>query len=75
MLYTPDRGVLEGVTRKSVIDVARMNGIPIRLEVILLSWRTPVTKFSRVLWLVESCPSPRWMKDLSRMDGLGLSRR
>ena len=37
MLYTPDRGVLEGVTRKSVIDVARMNGIPIRLEVILLS--------------------------------------
>ncbi|KAF4890510.1 putative branched-chain-amino-acid aminotransferase [Colletotrichum viniferum] len=33
-LYTPDRGVLEGVTRKSVIDVARANNIPVRVEVV-----------------------------------------
>lgn len=32
VLYTPARGVLEGVTRKSVIDVARMNGYEIRVE-------------------------------------------
>lgn len=34
ILYTPDRGVLEGVTRKSVIDVARASGLEIRIEVI-----------------------------------------
>jgi branched-subunit amino acid aminotransferase/4-amino-4-deoxychorismate lyase len=34
ILYTPDRGVLQGVTRKSVIDVARTNGIEIRIEVV-----------------------------------------
>ena len=32
VLYTPDRGVLEGVTRKSVFDVARVNGIEVRVE-------------------------------------------
>lgn len=32
ILYTPQRGVLEGVTRKSVIDVARANGIDVRVE-------------------------------------------
>jgi len=34
VLYTPDRGVLEGVTRKSVMDVARANGIEVRLQVV-----------------------------------------
>ncbi|BCR90951.1 aminotransferase class IV [Aspergillus chevalieri] len=34
VLYTPDRGVLEGVTRKSVIDVARARGFDIRVEVV-----------------------------------------
>ena len=34
VLYTPDRGVLQGVTRKSVFDVARKNGIEIRCEVV-----------------------------------------
>ena len=34
IIYTPDRGVLEGVTRKSVIDVARMNGIEVRVQVV-----------------------------------------
>jgi branched-subunit amino acid aminotransferase/4-amino-4-deoxychorismate lyase len=34
ILYTPDRGVLRGITRKSVIDVARANNIDIRLEVV-----------------------------------------
>ncbi|KAL1857045.1 hypothetical protein Daus18300_010493 [Diaporthe australafricana] len=33
-LHTPDRGVLEGVTRRSVFDVARSLGIPVRLEVV-----------------------------------------
>ncbi|PYI04320.1 branched-chain amino acid aminotransferase [Aspergillus sclerotiicarbonarius CBS 121057] len=33
-LYTPDRGVLHGVTRKSVIDVANACGIEVRLEVV-----------------------------------------
>ena len=33
-LYTPDRGVLHGITRRSVFDVARANNIPIRCEVI-----------------------------------------
>lgn len=32
VLYTPDRGVLHGVTRKSVIDVARANGLEVRVE-------------------------------------------
>jgi branched-subunit amino acid aminotransferase/4-amino-4-deoxychorismate lyase len=34
VLYTPDRGVLEGVTRKSVFDVAKANGIEVRCEVV-----------------------------------------
>lgn len=34
VLYTPDRGVLEGVTRKTVFDVAGKNGIEVRLEVV-----------------------------------------
>ena len=36
-IYTADRGVLEGVTRKSVFDVAKANGIPIHCEVIPIS--------------------------------------
>jgi branched-subunit amino acid aminotransferase/4-amino-4-deoxychorismate lyase len=32
ILYTPDRGILEGVTRKSVIDVAKASGIEVRVE-------------------------------------------
>jgi branched-subunit amino acid aminotransferase/4-amino-4-deoxychorismate lyase len=34
IIYTPDRGVLHGVTRKSVFDAARMNGIEVRCEVV-----------------------------------------
>jgi branched-subunit amino acid aminotransferase/4-amino-4-deoxychorismate lyase len=34
VLYTPDRGVLHGVTRKSVFDVAKKNGIEIRCEIV-----------------------------------------
>ena len=34
VLYTPDRGVLEGVTRRSVLDVARASGIQVRIEVV-----------------------------------------
>ncbi|KAL1850075.1 hypothetical protein Plec18167_005417 [Paecilomyces lecythidis] len=34
ILYTPDRGVLEGITRKSVIDAARVNGLEIRVELV-----------------------------------------
>lgn len=34
VLYTPARGVLEGVTRKSVIDVARANGLEIKVELV-----------------------------------------
>lgn len=34
VLYTPDRGVLQGVTRKSVIDVAHAKGFEIRVEVV-----------------------------------------
>lgn len=37
IIYTPDRGCLEGVTRKSVIDVARMNGIEVRVQVVPVS--------------------------------------
>ncbi|KAI5460160.1 aminotransferase [Mariannaea sp. PMI_226] len=33
-IYTADRGVLEGITRKSVFDVARAHGIKIRCEVV-----------------------------------------
>lgn len=32
VLYTPDRGVLQGITRKSVIDVAKALGFPVRIE-------------------------------------------
>jgi branched-subunit amino acid aminotransferase/4-amino-4-deoxychorismate lyase len=34
VLYTPDRGVLQGVTRKSVVDVARANSIEVRIELV-----------------------------------------
>ncbi|PLB46415.1 D-aminoacid aminotransferase-like PLP-dependent enzyme [Aspergillus steynii IBT 23096] len=34
VIYTPDRGVLEGVTRKSVFDVAKSKGIEVRVEVV-----------------------------------------
>ncbi|RDW57294.1 hypothetical protein BP5796_12744 [Coleophoma crateriformis] len=34
VLFTPDRGVLHGVTRKSVLDVARGEGIEVRMEVV-----------------------------------------
>jgi branched-subunit amino acid aminotransferase/4-amino-4-deoxychorismate lyase len=34
VIYTADRGVLEGVTRKSVFDAAKANGIEIHLEVV-----------------------------------------
>lgn len=34
VIYTPDRGVLEGVTRRSVFDIARANDIEVRLEVV-----------------------------------------
>lgn len=33
-LYTADRGVLEGVTRKSVFDVAARENIPVKCEVV-----------------------------------------
>lgn len=32
VLYTPDRGVLQGITRKSVFDAARAAGIEVRVE-------------------------------------------
>ena len=32
VLYTPERGVLEGVTRRSVFDVAKTCGVPVRVE-------------------------------------------
>lgn len=34
VLFTPERGVLEGVTRKSVLEIARANGIDARVEFI-----------------------------------------
>lgn len=34
VLYTPDRGVLHGVTRKSIIDAARSNNIPVRVQLV-----------------------------------------
>lgn len=34
VLYTPARGVLEGVTRKSVIDVPRASGFDIKVELV-----------------------------------------
>ena len=37
ILYTADRGVLEGITRKSVFDAARANNVEIRVEVVPVS--------------------------------------
>jgi branched-subunit amino acid aminotransferase/4-amino-4-deoxychorismate lyase len=37
VLYTPDRGVLQGITRKSVMDVAKANSIKVRCEVVPVS--------------------------------------
>ncbi|KAJ5764741.1 hypothetical protein N7520_004300 [Penicillium odoratum] len=34
VLYTPDRGVLEGITRKSVMDAAAALGYKVRLEIV-----------------------------------------
>ncbi|KAE8323613.1 aminotransferase [Aspergillus sergii] len=33
-LYTPDRGVLEGVTRRTVLEIAEKNGIPVHVQVV-----------------------------------------
>lgn len=37
ILYTADRGVLEGITRKSVFDAARANNVEVRVEVVPVS--------------------------------------
>ncbi|KAJ5378196.1 aminotransferase [Penicillium cataractarum] len=34
ILYTPDRGVLEGVTRKTVLELAQKNGITTHVQVV-----------------------------------------
>ncbi|PMD21217.1 D-aminoacid aminotransferase-like PLP-dependent enzyme [Hyaloscypha hepaticicola] len=34
VIYTPDRGVLKGLTRRSVVDVATKNGVEVRVEVV-----------------------------------------
>ncbi|KPI43968.1 putative branched-chain-amino-acid aminotransferase [Cyphellophora attinorum] len=34
VLYTPDRGVLQGISRKSVFDAARVNNVEVRCEFI-----------------------------------------
>lgn len=34
VLYTPDRGVLQGITRKIVIDAAHANGLEVRVEAV-----------------------------------------
>jgi branched-subunit amino acid aminotransferase/4-amino-4-deoxychorismate lyase len=34
VLYTPDRGVLQGITRKSVVDAARAIGKEVRIELV-----------------------------------------
>lgn len=34
VIYTPDRGVLEGITRKSVFDAAKTNGVEVRMEAV-----------------------------------------
>ncbi|KAJ5097062.1 D-aminoacid aminotransferase-like PLP-dependent enzyme [Penicillium angulare] len=34
VLYTPQRGVLEGITRKSVIDAARIKGLEIHVQLV-----------------------------------------
>lgn len=33
-LYTPDRGVLEGVTRKTVLEIAQKNSIPVHVRIV-----------------------------------------
>ncbi|KAL7948148.1 D-aminoacid aminotransferase-like PLP-dependent enzyme [Trichoderma barbatum] len=33
-IYTPDRGVLHGITRRTVMEVARANGIDVHVEVV-----------------------------------------
>lgn len=37
VLSTPDRGVLQGITRKSVIDAAHANGLEVRVEFVPIS--------------------------------------
>lgn len=32
VLYTPERGVLQGITRKCVFDIAKARGLPMRVE-------------------------------------------
>lgn len=34
VMSTPDRGVLHGITRKSVIDAAKVHGIEVRVEIV-----------------------------------------
>lgn len=33
-VYTPDRGVLGGVTRRTVIEIAKLNCVDVRVEVV-----------------------------------------
>ncbi|KAF5135046.1 putative branched-chain-amino-acid aminotransferase [Metarhizium anisopliae] len=34
LIYTPDRGVLQGITRRSVFDLCKANGVEIRVDVV-----------------------------------------
>lgn len=62
VLYTPDRGVLEGVTRKSVMEIAKRLGYEVRLEVV------PVEFCYRVDG-VFMCTTAGGVMPITRLDG------
>lgn len=62
VLYTPDRGVLEGVTRESVMEVAKKLGYEVRLEVVPvdLCYRTDE---------IFMCTTAGGVMPITRLDG------
>ncbi len=65
VLYTPQRGVLEGVTRKSVIDVAKANGLEVRVE-------TVPTELAYGCDEIFMCTTAGGVMPITRLDGQGV---
>lgn len=65
-LFTPDRGVLHGVTRKSVIDVAHANGLEVRVETV------PV-ELAYVADEILMCTTAGGIMPITQLDGISVA--
>lgn len=66
-LYTPDRGVLQGVTRKSVFHAAEVKGIEVRCEFVPIEMAYQADEIFMCTTAGGSCRLRSWTGSLSRM--------